>query len=158
MKRYHRISCILVLAISHQAIAFTNPSSYTSAARLKLSNVASAAALSVATVDDDVDASTSVIGGDDGNDGNGDELAFLLPGQTLRIQIGDVSASRKAWKKRRRNASPILIPCSVLGVNREWMVRWNVMTLLHQIREESRAAGGPSPPRPENWGGPSGSD
>ena len=72
----------------------------------------------------------------------GSEYALLLPGQTLRIQIGDVSASRKAWKKRRRNSSPILIPCSILGMNREWMVRWNVMTLLHQIGEESPATGG----------------
>jgi len=70
------------------------------------------------------------------------EYALFLPGQTLRIQIGDVSASRKAWKKRRRNSSPILIPCSILGVNREWMVRWNVMTLLHQIGEESPNAPG----------------
>ena len=73
---------------------------------------------------------------------NSDELALLLPGQTLRIQIGDVSSSRKAWKKRRRNSSPILIPCSILGMNREWMVRWNVMTLLHQVGEESPAADG----------------
>ena len=27
-------------------------------------------------------------------------------------------------------------------MNREWMVRWNVMTLLHQIGEESASAGG----------------
>jgi hypothetical protein len=27
-------------------------------------------------------------------------------------------------------------------MNREWMVRWNVMTLLHQVGEESPAAGG----------------
>lgn len=73
---------------------------------------------------------------------NSNELALLLPGQTLRIQIGDVSSSRKAWKKRRRNSSPILIPCSILGMNREWMVRWNVMTLLHQVGEESSAADG----------------
>ena len=73
---------------------------------------------------------------------NSSELALLLPGETLRIQIGDVSASRKAWKKRRRNSSPILIPCSILGINREWMVRWNVMTLLHQVGEESPAADG----------------
>lgn len=72
------------------------------------------------------------------------ELALLLPGQTLRIRIGDLSASRKAWKKRRRNASPILIPCSILGMNREWMVRWNVMTLLHQIGEEHAASPGGS--------------
>jgi len=58
---------------------------------------------------------------DDGGDmstvaGDGCEAALLLPGQSVRIQIGDVAASRKAWKKRRRNASPILIPASVLYV------------------------------------------
>eukprot|EP00804_Cyclotella_cryptica_P021914 CCRYP_000866-RA/>CCRYP_000866-RA protein AED:0.01 eAED:0.01 QI:2252/1/1/1/0.33/0.25/4/1891/550 len=70
------------------------------------------------------------------------EYALLLPGHTVRIQIGDVTASRKAWKKRRRNSSPILIPCSILGMSREWMVRWNVMTLLHMIGEETPSAGG----------------
>lgn len=98
----------------------------------------------------DVDISTDINTNTDSNtsnensisNNNSNELALLLPGQTLRIQIGDVTASRKAWKKRRRNASPILIPCSVLGMNREWMVRYNVMTLLHQIGEESSAAGG----------------
>jgi len=148
MKCCH-LSYILALAISHHnvAFAFTNPSCRNSAAILRPSNAASAAALAVAMVENDVDASTSTTIGDDdstnsGSDININELALLLPGQTVRIQIGDVSASRKAWKKRRRNASPILIPCSVLGMNREWMVRWNVMTLLHMIGEESGAAGG----------------
>eukprot|EP00956_Cyclotella_meneghiniana_P004354 scaffold5312_cov71-Cyclotella_meneghiniana.AAC.8 len=70
------------------------------------------------------------------------EHALLLPGHTVRIQIGDVTASRKAWKKRRRNSSPILVPCSILGMNREWMVRWNIMTLLYMIGEESSSACG----------------
>jgi len=70
------------------------------------------------------------------------ELALLLPGQTLRIQIGDINQSRKAWKKRRRNTSPILIPCSILGMNREWMVRYNIMTILHQIGEPSSFVNG----------------
>ena len=70
------------------------------------------------------------------------EYALLLPGHTVKIQIGDVTASRKAWKKRRRNSSPILIPCSILGMSREWMVRWNVMALLYMIGEESSLAGG----------------
>lgn len=70
------------------------------------------------------------------------EWSFVNGGQALRIQIGDVSTSRKAWKKRRRNASPRLIPCSVLGVNREWMVRFNIINLLNMIGEESPAADG----------------
>jgi hypothetical protein len=123
------LSYIIALAVSHQAIAFT-PSCFNTAIIRPTS-----AALSVA-MSSDIDASSSVARSDSS------ELALLLPGQTVRIQIGDVSASRKAWKKRRRNASPILIPCSVLGINREWMVRWNVMTLLHQIGVESSVAGG----------------
>lgn len=63
----------------------------------------------VSTAIDDIDESSAVV-----NDGC--EAALLLPGQSVRIQIGDVAASRKAWKKRRRNASPILVPASVLYV------------------------------------------
>lgn len=139
MKRH--LSYIAALAvvnhgINNAALAFTAPSYRNSAAIRPSSASSAAAALSVAMAMDEV----STV--DINDNTNSDELALLLPGQTLRIQIGDVSASRKAWKKRRRNASPILIPCSVLGINREWMVRWNVMTLLHQIGEESSAAGG----------------
>ena len=65
-----------------------------------------------------------------------EEAALLLPGHRLRIRVGDVAQSRKAWKKRRRNASPILIPCSVLGVDRTDMVRRNVITILNMIGEE----------------------
>lgn len=140
MKRCH-LPYILAFTTSqhYAALAFTNPSYCASVVRYRPSNAASAAVLSVATMDSDIDAG-STSSGDGGDISN--ELALLLPGQTLRIQIGDVSASRKAWKKRRRNASPILIPCSVLGMSREWMVRWNAMTLLHMIGEESAAAGG----------------
>jgi len=135
-----KLPYILAFAINNQVLAFTNPSCFNSAAILKPSNAA-ALSVSMTMMDNDIDASsTSAASGDDSIVNS--ELALLLPGQTLRIQIGDVSASRKAWKKRRRNASPILIPCSVLGMNREWMVRWNVMTLLHQIGEENAAAGG----------------
>ena len=131
--KHHLSYVVAFLASRKVAHAFTNPS-WCNPAAIRQSN----AALSVAMMDDDIDAATTTNRGDDGND----ELSLLLPGQTLRIQIGDVTSSRKAWKKRRRNASPILIPCSVLGINREWMVRWNVMTLLHMIGEESGAAGG----------------
>ncbi|KAL9188186.1 hypothetical protein ACHAXT_006564 [Thalassiosira profunda] len=113
----------LATACAATAHAFTHP--YRSVATRP-----SAAAPPVSMAEEGVDTSTE------------GELALLLPGQTVRLRIGDVSASRKAWKKRRRNASPILVPCSVLGMNREWMVRWNVMTLLHAIGEESSAAGG----------------
>ncbi len=45
------------------------------------------------------------------------ELVLLLLGQRLHVQVGDVSNSRKVWKKLRRNAIPILAPCSILGVD-----------------------------------------
>ena len=32
------------------------------------------------------------------------------------IRVGDMSNSRKAWKKRRHNASPLLLPCGVMGI------------------------------------------
>jgi hypothetical protein len=119
-----------VLSSRHQTSAFTSPLT---------SNVVDRriARRDVAMMDISGGTSAAIDEAD-----NADEIALLLPGQTLRIQIGDVSSSRKAWKKRRRNSSPILIPCSILGMNREWMVRWNVMTLLHQVGEESPAADG----------------
>lgn len=70
------------------------------------------------------------------NSASNTELAYLLPGQSLRIRIGDTNASRKAWKKRRRNASPILIPASILNVSRQALLRWNVFALLCSIGEE----------------------
>ena len=144
MKR--QLSYIIAAAIGHHnvALAFTNPSSCIVSASIRPSEPMPSAGLSVAMMDNDIDISSEreSSNNDNNNSDNNAELALLLPGQTLRIQIGDVTASRKAWKKRRRNASPILIPCSVLGMNREWMVRWNVMTLLHMIGEESASAGG----------------
>ena len=141
-----KISYVAAFAIirHHQnnvALAFTSQSS--SSAIIRPSIASSALHYSS---DSEIDSITSTSTDTDINntDNINSELALLLPGQTLRIRIGDISASRKAWKKRRRNASPILIPCSILGMNREWMVRWNVMTLLHQIGEERTASPGGS--------------
>jgi len=61
------------------------------------------------------------------------ELASIVPGQVLSIRIGDTSQSRKAWKKRRRSKSPILVPCSVIGMDRQSMVTWNIMHLLNRF-------------------------
>lgn len=130
MKSY--LCYILLHAVLSQTSAFTSPLTTTNAVDRRT------APRDVAMMD--ISDSTASTATDEA--ANADELALLLPGQTLRIQIGDVSSSRKAWKKRRRNSSPILIPCSILGMNREWMVRWNVMTLLHQVGEESNAADG----------------
>ncbi len=131
---------LFVVAGCYRSNAFTAPSftfSPSSYAAISSSSCSVATARSVSTesdyeIDETFDEEHTV----------SPEYALFLPGQTLRVQIGDVSASRKAWKKRRRNSSPILIPCSILGANREWMVRWNVMTLLHQIGEENANAPG----------------
>lgn len=148
---------LLVLALAaglDSALAFTNPSpACASAARRPTYAATATAAASLSVSMADGDGEYDINDDDDDNDGDGSvsgsvgegdksELALLLPGQTLRIRVGDVSLGRKAWKKRRRNSSPILVPCSVLGMNREWMVRWNVVTLLHAVGEESDAAGG----------------
>ena len=130
MKSYLYYILFYVLSQQHQASAFSSPS-------IRASNVIN----SRRTFQRDV-AMMDISSTSGSPTDEAEELALLLPGQTLRIQIGDVSQNRKAWKKRRRNSSPILIPCSILGMNREWMVRWNVMTLLHQVGEESPAADG----------------
>ena len=131
------VAAAIAIAIDSNsvALAFNRPSCHCN------SIIRPSSALSYATAENEIDIiDTSTEFSDAPSSSintNSDELALLLPGQTLRIQIGDITASRKAWKKRRRNASPILIPCSILGMNREWMVRYNVMTLLHQIGEEN---------------------
>ncbi len=61
------------------------------------------------------------------------ESASIVPGQVVSIRIGDMSNPRKAWKKRRRTGSPILVPCTILGMNRETMVKNNLMNLLHRF-------------------------
>ena len=45
----------------------------------------------------------------------------------------DLSLARKAWKKRRRSGSPLLVPCSILKVDRMDMLRWNAIYLLQQF-------------------------
>lgn len=57
----------------------------------------------------------------------------LSPGTVVQIQVGDVGKARKAWKKRRRSGSPLLVPCSVLSVDRQAFVRWNCMYLLEKF-------------------------
>lgn len=61
------------------------------------------------------------------------ETASILPGQVVSIRIGDMSNPRKAWKKRRRTGSPILVPCTILGLNKEAMVKFNLINLLHRF-------------------------
>ena len=61
------------------------------------------------------------------------EYGYLRPGTVVQIQIGDLNLARKAWKKRRRTGSPLLVPCSVLNVDRLSMVRWNLLFLLEKF-------------------------
>eukprot|EP00529_Nitzschia_sp_RCC80_P017643 CAMPEP_0113501996 /NCGR_PEP_ID=MMETSP0014_2-20120614/33291_1 /TAXON_ID=2857 /ORGANISM="Nitzschia sp." /LENGTH=844 /DNA_ID=CAMNT_0000396699 /DNA_START=155 /DNA_END=2689 /DNA_ORIENTATION=- /assembly_acc=CAM_ASM_000159 len=65
------------------------------------------------------------------------EYGALRPGTTVKIQVGDVALARKAWKKRRRSGSPLLVPCSILDVDRKSMVRWNLIFLLEKFGRQS---------------------
>ena len=64
------------------------------------------------------------------------ELISLSPGTSIvSVKIGNPGLARKAWKKRRRSLSPVLMPCSVLGVpntesHRMRILRDNVMFIL----------------------------
>ena len=70
---------------------------------------------------------------DEQNDLAQPECAALLPGQILNIKVGDMSQPRKAWKKRRRSGSPVLVPCSIFGMDRKSMVTGNIMNILHRF-------------------------
>ena len=61
------------------------------------------------------------------------QYCALEPGTVIQIEVGDISRARKAWKKRRRSDSPLLIPCSILSVNRRSAVRYNCMYLLEKF-------------------------
>ncbi|GAX27445.1 hypothetical protein FisN_23Hh091 [Fistulifera solaris] len=66
-------------------------------------------------------------------------FAAMEPGTVVQIQVGDVSLARKAWKKRRRSGSPLLVPCSVLKVDRQSTVRWNLIYLLEKFGSKHAA-------------------
>ena len=68
----------------------------------------------------------------------GPEYGALSPGTVVQVQIGDLSLARKAWKKRRRTGSPLLVPCSVLNVDRQSLVRWNLIHLLEKFGRPQR--------------------
>ena len=72
------------------------------------------------------------------------QYAAMTPGTVVHIQVGNVQLARKAWKKRRRSGSPLLVPCSILSVDRISTVRWNVLYLLQkfgQSRTNSKTSG-----------------
>ena len=61
------------------------------------------------------------------------EYGALAAGTVVQVQVGDISLARKAWKKRRRTGSPLLVPCSILNVDQRSMVRWNLIFLLEKF-------------------------
>lgn len=69
------------------------------------------------------------------------QYAALAPGTVVHIKVGDVSLARKAWKKRRRSGSPLLVPCSVLNVDRQSTVRWNLIYLLEKFGTSTSGQG-----------------
>ena len=84
-------------------------------------------------VDVDIEGSSNASPISTENSQNSPESASLLPGQVVSIRIGDTNLARKAWKKRRRSGSPILVPCTIIGMNRESMVKNNLINLLHRF-------------------------
>jgi len=74
---------------------------------------------------------------DDSTVGNGSkEFCSLHPGIGIAtIKLGNPEMARKAWKKRRRSSSPVLMPCSVLSVDRTRALRGNVMYILNRYGE-----------------------
>jgi len=87
---------------------------------------------------------------DDDFSGNGNqqykssplEYAALRPGTVVQVHVGDVSLARKAWKKRRRTGSPLLVPCSVLNTDRRSAVRWNLIFLLEKFGRAGKGNNG----------------
>jgi len=65
-------------------------------------------------------------------DGTLPEFAAITPGCQVEVQVGNVDLARKAWKKRRRTGSPLLIPCSVLNTERKSMVIKNLIFMLQR--------------------------
>jgi hypothetical protein len=61
------------------------------------------------------------------------EFAVLSPGSQIQLQIGNLDLARKAWKKRRRSGSPMLIPCSILNTDRKSMITNNLVFLLRKF-------------------------
>ena len=113
--------------------------------RLSLTKIASASSMtrqythrSVLSINH-IDSESSMSSDSDRNEEEAKpECASLLPGQVITIRIGDTSLARKAWKKRRRSGSPILVPCTIVGMNRELMVKNNLINLIHRFGKTSK--------------------
>lgn len=75
------------------------------------------------------------------NNGVKVQYAALEVGTVVQIKVGHVARARKAWKKRRRTDSPLLVPCSVLNVDLESTVRRNLIYLLEKFGANVRIPG-----------------
>lgn len=76
---------------------------------------------------------------DERNVATGKEYAALsLKSATVQIRVGDLALARKAWKKRRRSGSPLLVPCSILNVDRAAVVRSNLIYLLYKFGSDQK--------------------
>ena len=78
---------------------------------------------------------------DDDNNIDGARLQYAalpLGSATVQIQVGDLALARKAWKKRRRSGSPLLIPCSILNVDRTSMLRSNLVYILYKFGSDQK--------------------
>lgn len=60
------------------------------------------------------------------------EFAAMTPGSKVEVQVGNIDLARKAWKKRRRTGSPLLIPCSILNTEYKPMVVKNIIFILQR--------------------------
>jgi hypothetical protein len=71
-------------------------------------------------------------------------FSALSPGTVVQIQVPTdaMSKARKAWKKRRRSGSPLLVPCSILSVDRLACLRWNCLYLLNKFGQVPAKNGG----------------
>lgn len=65
-------------------------------------------------------------------------MLALEPGTVVQIECGAMEKSRKAWKKRRRTNSPILVPCSILSVDKSAGMRWNLLYLLKKFGQTDK--------------------
>ena len=61
------------------------------------------------------------------------EFAVLFPGDQIEVRVGNLDLARKAWKKRRRSGSPVLVPCSILSSDRKSLVMNNLIFLLRKF-------------------------
>jgi hypothetical protein len=73
-------------------------------------------------------AASSSSSSDGSTDGTNCRTVALKRGSVVKIVIGETN--RKAWKKRRRSNSPLLIGCTIVSMDSLAAVRSNVLSLL----------------------------